>query len=692
MLGIQPSFREENHSGSEHSILLPYYQQPVDANASEHEQEQQRVQAIQAYFKDVYDTEQKLADAETHANEVMKKYNFDKRKYSQDPEYQKYHKILGDIIQGPEWNNDYNIKRYQYYYALDPNSAETKQALRQLNGVAKENAAKKAEDDWEKNKWKYIAIGAAILAATIAIPVAGAAIGEAAGTALIGTVLGEAAADTTITVGAFDTGITAATAATETGGFLGMVGGNAAAGAAASAASGGSKKEIQQGAALGAIGGVIGSGAGFIGKTAAEALDVGGYLSSNVYANAIQRGAVAAGIGGGLGSAFGAAAGASGIVPNLSAKEGAKKGALWGGLNGLFYGPKYLFRGGRNEANVSVNANDSMTKSDYVNWVDYGQDFDGNLMVLPDMNNLLTDDLSTISPNMNDFLRDDLSTLSPASPLFGDVSLNNSGLNNNLLNNYFFRDNLDESFLRPRQLFSADTPSETVVGNNFDVPPTPIPMEDLTDADLEYEIDDALQNEIEVANEREMQAMAVRMGDIDGVGPVTYKQMGFLIEEDFGQNQFDESSMNYLRSSVRLGAERNVGKRAAILKEDENRYGIERLRFLNNLNRNMQFGSERNVGRREAILANDQNRYGMERARNALLNNNNRRPNFVKKLTLESLGKNRNEVIRTRTQAKFKKPVRRPNFVKTVKLRRLGDRNNERRPPSDVTNWFNSNT
>jgi hypothetical protein len=39
MLGIQPSFHEENHSSSEHSILLPYYQQPVDANAYEHEQE-----------------------------------------------------------------------------------------------------------------------------------------------------------------------------------------------------------------------------------------------------------------------------------------------------------------------------------------------------------------------------------------------------------------------------------------------------------------------------------------------------------------------------------------------------------------------------------------------------------------------------------------------------------------------------
>ena len=191
----------------------------MDANAAEHEQEQQRVQAIQAYFKDVYDVEQKIADARAHMDAVKPKYNNDQKKYSQDPEYQKYHKIMGDIIEGPYWNTDFAVKRYQYYYALDPNSQDTKQALRQANAVAKENAAKKAEDDWQKNKWKYMAIGAGILAATIAIPVAGAAIGEAAGAALLGTALGEAAADTTITVGAFDTGTTAATAATETGGF-----------------------------------------------------------------------------------------------------------------------------------------------------------------------------------------------------------------------------------------------------------------------------------------------------------------------------------------------------------------------------------------------------------------------------------------------------------------------------------------
>jgi hypothetical protein len=552
----------------------------VDANAYEHEQEQQRVQAIQAYFKDVYDTEQKLADAETHANEVMKKYNFDKRKYSQDPEYQKYHKILGDIIQGPEWNNDYNIKRYQYYYALDPNSAETKQALRQLNGVAKENAAKKAEDDWEKNKWKYIAIGAAILAATIAIPVAGAAIGEAAGTALIGTVLGEAAADTTITVGTFDTGITAATAATETGGFLGMVGGNAAAGAAASAASGGSKKEIQQGAALGAIGGVIGSGAGFIGKTAAEALDVGGYLSSNVYANAIQRGAVAAGIGGGLGSAFGAAAGASGIVPNLSAKEGAKKGALWGGLNGLFYGPKYLFQGGRNQVNDS--------KANYVN----------NLLTDFDMNNLETDD-----PNIYDYL-----TLPTPSPIFENAAQNDSLFNASLYNNYFSNGILNANYI-PHQLFSADTPTETVVGNNFYVPPTPIPIH-WTPEDLEYEMEDALQNEVEVANEQELSTRRVRMGDIAGVNPVTDNGLGFVIEEDFGQNipgrnaVYDDGGVALYRTNavipstptanqerdIFIFGSSNISNKRLNFKEK-----LKQLRNMKNSNRKKVFSKKRSV-------------------------------------------------------------------------------------------------
>jgi hypothetical protein len=38
-----------------------------------------------------------------------------------------------------------------------------------------------------------------------------------------------------------------------------------------------------------------------------------------------------------------------------------------------------------------------------------------------------------------------------------------------------------------------------------------------------------------VANEQEMQAMSVRMGDIAGVDPVTDNELGLVIEEDFGQ-------------------------------------------------------------------------------------------------------------------------------------------------------------
>ena len=188
---------------------------------------------------------------------------------------------------------------------------------------------------------------------------------------------------------------------------------------------------------------------------------------------------------------------------------------------------KIFFRGGRNEVNVSVNDNDSMTNSDYVNWVDYGGDFDGNLMVLPDMNNLLTDDLSTLSPNMSDFLADDVSTLSPASPFFEDAAHNNSLFNARLYNSYFSSNSLDRNYLPPRQLFSTDTPTETVVGNNFTVPPTPIPIQ-WTPEDLEYEMEDALQNESEVAIVQEQQTMAVRMSDIAGVDPV--------IDEAFGQN------------------------------------------------------------------------------------------------------------------------------------------------------------
>ena len=88
---------------------------------------------------------------------------------------------MGDIIEGPYRNSDFTVKRYQYYYALDPNSEDTRLALKQANGIAKENAAKKAADDWQKNKWKYIGIGAAILAASLAIPVAGEIIGGTVG-------------------------------------------------------------------------------------------------------------------------------------------------------------------------------------------------------------------------------------------------------------------------------------------------------------------------------------------------------------------------------------------------------------------------------------------------------------------------------------------------------------------------------
>ena len=63
MLGIQPSFREENHSGSEHSILLPYYQQPVDANTSEQEQEQQKQQQQKYYNSNSVINHQAIASA-----------------------------------------------------------------------------------------------------------------------------------------------------------------------------------------------------------------------------------------------------------------------------------------------------------------------------------------------------------------------------------------------------------------------------------------------------------------------------------------------------------------------------------------------------------------------------------------------------------------------------------------------------
>ena len=463
MLGIQPSFREDNHLGSEHSILLPYYQQPVDANTSEQEQEQQkqqqqqqqqeqqRVQTIQAYFQDVYDVEQKIADARAHMDALKPKYNNDQKKYSQDPEYQKYHKIMGDIIEGPYWNTDFAVKRYQYYYALDPNSEDTKQALRQANAVAKENAAKKAEDDWQKNKWKYIGIGAAILAASFAIPYAGEIIGGTVGSALLGTVLGEAAAADTIAIGAIDTGLTYAAAASETGGFLGSVGGNAAVGAAASAAFGGSQKEIREGAIIGALGGAIGMGTGIIGRTAAESLDVAGFLSSSAYMNEIQRGVIAGTIGGGFGAAFGAAAGASGI-PGLSTKEGAKQGAIWGGTTGLFYG----------ERKPSIKARKAKlgaTEARYNN----------NLPPLPLVREYKYDILQKAS-NDKKYIVD-----------FDGMTKSLPGYNN---------PNASGGWEETKSSF--EIPMETVVGNNFD-PITPLPYEPTLNAE-DLQVQDALQN------------------------------------------------------------------------------------------------------------------------------------------------------------------------------------------------------
>ena len=58
------------------------------------------MQAIHAYFKDIYDVEQRMADARAHMDAVKPKYNNDQKKYSKDQEYQKYHKIMGDILKG----------------------------------------------------------------------------------------------------------------------------------------------------------------------------------------------------------------------------------------------------------------------------------------------------------------------------------------------------------------------------------------------------------------------------------------------------------------------------------------------------------------------------------------------------------------------------------------------------------------
>ena len=97
-------------------------------------------------------------------------------------------------------------------------------------------------------------------------------------------------------------------------------------------------------------------------------------------------------------------------------------------------------------------------------------------------------DLSTLSPNMSD-----LSTLSPSSSIF-------------------------------------NTSFETVVGNNFNVPPTPIPIH-WTPEDLEYEMEDALQNEVEVANEQELEIMAARSRGMAGAGLVTDNELGLLLKK-----------------------------------------------------------------------------------------------------------------------------------------------------------------
>ena len=44
---------------------------------------------------------------------------------------------MGDIIEGTYRNSDFTVKKYQYYYALDPNSEDTRLALKQVNAIAK---------------------------------------------------------------------------------------------------------------------------------------------------------------------------------------------------------------------------------------------------------------------------------------------------------------------------------------------------------------------------------------------------------------------------------------------------------------------------------------------------------------------------------------------------------------------------
>jgi hypothetical protein len=120
------------------------------------------------------------------------------------------------------------------------------------------------------------------------------------------------------------------------------------------------------------------------------------------------------------------------------------------GLIDLFFCPSYLFRGGRSDVNDS--------KTNYINnlLTDFymkNLEADDLLTASLNTNNALANDLLPMSPNMNNLLADDLSTLSPASSIFGDVSLNNSGLNVSLLNNYCLVLISMAVYLRPRQFF-----------------------------------------------------------------------------------------------------------------------------------------------------------------------------------------------------------------------------------------------
>jgi hypothetical protein len=68
--------------------------------------------SVRMYDIDVCDVDQTFADARALMDAIKPKYNNNQKKYSQDPEYQKYHNIMGDNIEGPYWNTDFAVKRY----------------------------------------------------------------------------------------------------------------------------------------------------------------------------------------------------------------------------------------------------------------------------------------------------------------------------------------------------------------------------------------------------------------------------------------------------------------------------------------------------------------------------------------------------------------------------------------------------